>query len=259
MKNTILNVITATSFAFSIFTAQDIQVEKVTPVAATVHEERTKQTFTRYIQVTESYLNVRKKPNVHSRIQKSLKKGQVVKVVSKSSNGWGRLSSGGYINLKYTKTISKKRADRIKRSQSRKGIKEPSYKRVVVPASTSSKYTFTEEELDLFARLVRAESEDEPYKGQVAVASVVLNRLDSKEFPNTIREVIYQKKQFSPAMYGTINKKATKSAKRAVQDAINGNGRLYEPLYFYAPKYVKSPFMETLETVTVIGGHVFKK
>lgn len=124
---------------------------------------------------------------------------------------------------------------------------------------SNGKYKFSAYEMDLFARIVRAEAGDEPYIGQVAVASVILNRLDSSQFPNTLQGVIYAKNQFSPVMNGTINQPATESTKRAVRDAIAGNNRLYGAIYFYAPKYVKSPFMESRPTITTIGGHVFKK
>lgn len=124
---------------------------------------------------------------------------------------------------------------------------------------SNGKYKFSAYEMDLFARIVRAEAGDEPYVGQVAVASVILNRLDSSQFPNTLQGVIYAKNQFSPVMNGTINQPATESTKRAVRDAIAGNNRLYGAIYFYAPKYVKSPFMESRPTITTIGGHVFKK
>ncbi|MFP3498476.1 cell wall hydrolase, partial [Pseudomonas sp. SIMBA_059] len=60
-------------------------------------------------------------------------------------------------------------------------------------------------ERDLLTRIVHAEAEGESHEGKVAVALVVLNRVDSKDFPNTITDVIYQKGQFSPVSNGRIN------------------------------------------------------
>lgn len=85
-------------------------------------------------------------------------------------------------------------------------------------------------ELDLFARLVRAEAEDQPYLGQVAVASTVLNRVLDPRYPNTLTGVInhitYNNGiayyQYEPIKNGTINNPANGLAKSAVRDALNG-------------------------------------
>lgn len=89
--------------------------------------------------------------------------------------------------------------------------------------------------LDLLARLVKAEAEGQPYKAQVAVAAVVLNRMKSSKFPNSIKSVIYDKSdghyQFTPTANGFINKKSSsislKAAKEALQGSDPSNGALY--------------------------------
>ena len=80
---------------------------------------------------------------------------------------------------------------------------------------------------NLLARLVYAESRGEPYTGQVAVASVVLNRVKNSSFPNTIAGVIYQTGAFSVVSDGQINLSPNETAKKAAQDAING----WDPSY----------------------------
>src|SRR5699024_110576 len=82
----------------------------------------------------------------------------------------------------------------------------------------------TSEEKDLLARLVRAEAEGEPYAGKVAVATVVLNRVDYHEFPNTVRGVIEEVTPggyyaFSPVLNGEINKPADEDSMLAVEEA----------------------------------------
>lgn len=67
---------------------------------------------------------------------------------------------------------------------------------------------------ELLARLVSAEAKGEPYAGKVAVATVVLNRVDSSKFPDTVKGVIYQKGQYSPVSNGQINKPADKGSKK---------------------------------------------
>lgn len=77
-----------------------------------------------------------------------------------------------------------------------------------IPSSISST------DKDLLARIIHAEAKGEPYAGKVAVATVILNRVDDDAFPNSIREVIYQKGQFEPVSNGEINKPADAEAKK---------------------------------------------
>jgi N-acetylmuramoyl-L-alanine amidase len=118
----------------------------------------------------------------------------------------------------------------------------------------------TSYEKDLMARLVRAEAESEPYAGKVAVAWVVLNRVDSDQFPNTIKEVIYQSGQFSPVSNGAINQAADSESIRAVNEAlISDRSRGAGSLFFYNPSSSTSRWLDNRTTTIVIGNHVFKK
>lgn len=121
----------------------------------------------------------------------------------------------------------------------------------------------TETEKDLIARLVQAEAEAEPYAGKVAVASVVLNRMASPDFPNTVREIIYQKSNgyfaFTPVQNGAINKPASALAKKAVNEALAFRGQGKGSLFFYNPKTAKSPWIFSRETTITIGNHKFAK
>ncbi len=123
--------------------------------------------------------------------------------------------------------------------------------------------TVTSAEMDLLARLVHAEAKGESYAGKVAVASVVLNRVDSSLFPNDIKSVIYQKDQgyyaFTPVQNGTINQPADASAKLAVKEALAYRGMGNGSLYFYNPKTAKSTWITSREVTITIGNHRFAK
>jgi N-acetylmuramoyl-L-alanine amidase len=116
-----------------------------------------------------------------------------------------------------------------------------------------------QEEYNLFARLVEAEAKGESYKGKVAVAEVVLNRVESEQFPDTITEVIYQKGQFSPVSNGSINNNPSEDSKKAVQEALKGTNLTYGALYFWYPEISTSRWLETRQTTVKIGVHEFKR
>lgn len=118
-------------------------------------------------------------------------------------------------------------------------------------------------ERDLLARLVHAEAKGEPYAGKVAVATVVLNRVDSSLFPNTISGVINEKSYgyyaFSPVQNGTIKQAADAEAKRAVSEALAFRGQGSGSLYFYNPKTAQSDWIRSREVTVTIGAHRFAK
>lgn len=117
--------------------------------------------------------------------------------------------------------------------------------------------TFSETDLDLLARVVRAEAEGEPYDGQVAVAAVILNRLKHPEFPNTIPGVVYEPLAFSVVANGEVNKPATSQAVQAAHAALNGWDPTGGALYFFNPNKTKSAWMRSRTVLKTIGKHVF--
>lgn len=110
------------------------------------------------------------------------------------------------------------------------------------------KVSYNRSDFDLLARLITAEADSESYKTQVAVGAVVLNRVKSSLFPNTIPEVIYQVEngsyQFEPVLNGWINRPASESAMKAAREALSGvdptNGSLYFFESWVTNKYLKS-------------------
>lgn len=112
-------------------------------------------------------------------------------------------------------------------------------------------------DLYLLAKCVYSEARGEPYEGQVAVAAVVLNRVESPEFPNTIAEVIYQPWAFTAVHDGQINLEPDNTAYSAARDAMNGWDPTYGCLYYYNPTTATSGWIFTRTTVVTIGKHVF--
>ena len=129
---------------------------------------------------------------------------------------------------------------------------------LVIPNSS-----ITAAEKDLMARLVRAEAVGEPYAGKVAVATVILNRVSSPDFPNTVKGVIYEKSNgyyaFTPVKNGTINKTADAASKRAVNEALAFRGQGNGSLFFYNPKTAVSKWIYSRPVTVTIGNHRFAK
>lgn len=115
------------------------------------------------------------------------------------------------------------------------------------------------QEVYLLAKAVYGEARGEPYRGQVAVAAVILNRVKSPEFPNTISDVIYQKGAFSVVSDGQINLTPDSSALSAAQDALNGVDPTGGCLYYYNPEKTSNSYMLSKPVFTVIGSHTFCK
>ena len=117
--------------------------------------------------------------------------------------------------------------------------------------------SYSSQDLYLLAKCVYAEARGEPYVGQVAVAAVILNRVDSPEFPNTISGVIYQPWAFTAVHDGQINLEPDDSAYSAAKDALNGWDPTYGCLYYYNPATATSEWIWSRTTVVTIGQHVF--
>ncbi len=116
---------------------------------------------------------------------------------------------------------------------------------------------YTSSDVKLLARLIYAEARGETYQGQVAVGAVVLNRVKSSSFPNTISGVIYQPYAFTCVNDGQINLAPNQTAMNAARDAMNGWDPTYGCLYYYNPKVATSSWIYSRQTVVTIGNHVF--
>ncbi|NLT95149.1 MAG: LysM peptidoglycan-binding domain-containing protein [Clostridia bacterium] len=128
-----------------------------------------------------------------------------------------------------------------------------------VTSSRGSRTNFTQEEINLMARAVYGEARGESYVGQVAIAAVILNRLESPEFPDTVREVIFQPWAFTAVHDGQFWLTPDATAVRAVRDAINGYDPTGGALYYWNPATATNKWVWTRPIITTIGKHVFAK
>jgi N-acetylmuramoyl-L-alanine amidase len=126
-----------------------------------------------------------------------------------------------------------------------------------LPSRSGGFGRYTREEVDLLARLISSEAEGESYLGKVAVGAVVLNRVRSSIFPNTIAGVIYQPGQFEPVDNGRINNPPTEESLRAARDVLNGWDPTGGALYFFNPNKAYSYFLWARPIRKWIGLHVF--
>ncbi len=112
-------------------------------------------------------------------------------------------------------------------------------------------------EVELLARLIHGEARGEPYVGMVAVGAVVLNRVKSSRFPNTMAGVIYQSGAFDAVSDGQINLTPGEQSRRAARDAMNGWDPTGGCLYYYNPATATSAWIWSREVRLTIGDHSF--
>lgn len=112
-------------------------------------------------------------------------------------------------------------------------------------------------DINLLAHVVYGEARGEPYTGQVAVAAVVLNRVKSSSFPNSVAGVVYQAGAFDCVSDGQINLSPNQNAINAARDALNGWDPTYGCLYYYNPRTATSRWMLSRTVKLNIGNHAF--
>ncbi len=126
-------------------------------------------------------------------------------------------------------------------------------------SSSSSSSTSNSSNVNLLARLIYGEARGEPYTGQVAVGAVVMNRVRSSSFPNSISGVIYQSGAFDAVRDGQINLSPDSNAKKAAQDAINGWDPSYGAIYYFNPSTATNKWIWSRPMTITIGRHRFCK
>lgn len=129
----------------------------------------------------------------------------------------------------------------------------------IYSSSSSSSSSSNSNNVNLLARLVYGEARGEPYTGQVAVAAVVLNRVKSSSFPNTISGVIYQSGAFDVVKDGQINLTPNSTATKAAQDALNGWDPSYGAIYYFNPRTATNKWIWSRPMTVTIGNHRFCK
>jgi len=134
------------------------------------------------------------------------------------------------------------------------GISDAGQTAVAASANAGAAYS---SDVELLARLIHGEARGEPYVGMVAVGAVVLNRVRSSKFPNTIAGVIYQAGAFDAVADGQINLTPNEQSRRAARDALNGWDPTGGCLYYYNPSTATSKWIWTREVRLNIGDHSF--
>ncbi len=134
---------------------------------------------------------------------------------------------------------------------------------ILVPTRTLQHYpagiSLTNGEVQWLAQMIHAEARGEPYLGQVAVGAVILNRIKSPQFPNTLRGVLYQPRAFQPVANGSFYRPANDMAYRAALEALNGHDPSKGSLFFFNPRQSSDRFMHARPAAVTIGQHRFMR
>ncbi len=187
--------------------------------------------------------------------------GSTVKTIQQKLKNWG------YYNGSVDGIFGSKTKEAVKYFQRKNGLKVDGIvgKKTLSAlgmsssssSSNSSSNSYSDADVNLLARLIYGEARGESYVGQVAVGAVVINRIKSASFPNTMSGVIYQKYAFTAVDDGQINLTPNATAKKAAQDAMNGWDPTYGALYYYNPVTATSSWIFSRQTTVTIGRHVF--
>lgn len=122
-------------------------------------------------------------------------------------------------------------------------------------------YNYSEEEIQILAKCVEAEAGEENFNAQEYITKVILNRVKSSQFPNSISEVIYQRRgkipQFSVAYNGMMNREVKKSTLSSVYKVLVNGSDLSDYVYYFYDKSVKGNWVNTLEVHDIVEGTVF--
>lgn len=210
-------------------------------------EELIQKYGTKKVRVTVDGLNVRKEPSTDSKKLTVIYKNEKYPIID-TVDGWYKIkvedeNLEGYVKAEHTEldvtfkeAVSRKEEERLAELKAEARAKK----------ETAVKYradvSYTSDDLKLLACLVHAEAGTQGYEGKLAVANIVINRLKSSKYPNSIKAVIYQSGQFSVARSGSLQKQldnyanykstSQKMSIKAAKDALEGANNIGNRLYF---------------------------
>ena len=188
-------------------------------------------------------------------------RGEEVKQIQTKLKRWGYYN-GSVDGVYGSKTLEAVKYFQRKNGLTADGIAGPATLNAMGIASSGSSSNSSSSNngnVDLLARLIYGESRGEPYTGQVAVGAVVMNRVKSSSFPNTIAGVIYQRGSFDAVSDGQINMSPDSTAKKAAQDALNGWDPSYGAIYYFNPSTATNKWIWSRPMTVTIGKHRFCK
>ncbi len=204
------------------------------------------------VKVKTPVLNVRKEASIDAEVLGQITINYQAEILNTDTEGWICINYEGtagyvvadYVDREFKINVGETMAEIAIREAEE--IERARYKQ-------HDKFPYDDETLTLFAALIHCEARGESYEGQVAVASVVMNRVRSHKFPNTIAEVIYSPRQFTPACDGTLAKVLAdgyirQSCYDAALEALNGYSNVGDRLFFRT---------KNGRDGLIIGNHVF--
>lgn len=200
--------------------------------------------------------------DIEAAVLKQGSRGEDVKTVQQKLKRWGYYSGSvdgiyGPATKKAVEYFQRKNGLTADGIVGRKTFEALGMMQQAGQGGQSGQNGYTNSDTYLLARCIYAEARGESYTGQVAVGAVVLNRVKSAEFPNTIAGVIYQRHAFTAVSDGQINLTPDQTALNAAKDAMNGWDPTGGCLYYYNPAKATSSWIFSRETVVTIGKHVF--
>lgn len=188
-------------------------------------------------------------------------RGEEVRQIQTKLKRWGYYK-GNVDGIYGSQTLEAVRYFQRKNGLSVDGIAGPATLKamgIYSSGSSSTGSSSNSSNVNLLARLIYGEARGEPYTGQVAVGAVVMNRVKSSSFPNTLSGVIYQSGAFDAVKDGQINLSPDSTAKKAAQDAINGWDPSYGAIYYFNPSTATNKWIWSRPMTITIGRHRFCK
>ena len=188
-------------------------------------------------------------------------RGEEVKKIQTKLKQWGYYSGNidgiyGTVTFNAVKSFQKKNGLDVDGIAGEKTLKALG---ITSGSNNSNSATSNNTDLNLLSRVVYGEARGEPYKGMVAVAASVLNRVADSRFPNTIAGVVYQAGAYTCVSDGQINLEPDETARKAAQDAINGWDPTSGCIYYFNPDTATSSWIWSRPQVLTIGKHIFCK
>lgn len=184
-------------------------------------------------------------------------KGDIVGRIQRTLKSWG------YYNGSTDNVYGYQTFTAVKYFQSKNGLKadgvvgDATLKALGIYIKSSPKAASKSQDEVLLARLINGEARGEPYEGQVAVGSVVLNRTRDSRFPSTVAGVIYQPGAFTAIVDGQIHANLQQTSLSAARDALNGWDPSGGAVYYFNPSTATNSWIWSRPLIKIIGKHRF--
>ena len=187
-------------------------------------------------------------------------RGNEVTQIQTKLKRWGYYN-GSIDGIYGSKTVEAVKYFQRKNGLTADGIAGPATLKAmgIYSSSSSNSSAGNSSNVDLLSKVIYGEARGEPYTGQVAIGAVVMNRVKSSSFPNTIAGVIYQSGAFTAVSDGQINLMPDSTAKKAAQDALNGWDPSYGAIYDFNPNTATNKWIWSRPVTVTIGRHRFCK